>query len=98
MPMSGPSAAAARAKHSNRYGPEAQIEAEARHLLYLEVRRHLKDGWEQLPEGLTPRNLRDLAVMAKARSDRRIHALCRSACSARTVGAGGATSSPPQSY
>jgi hypothetical protein len=33
-------------------------------------------GWDQLPEGLTKRNLRDLAIMAKARGDHRIHALC----------------------
>lgn len=45
-------------------------------MLYLEVRRHLRAGWGQLPDGLTKRNLRELAVMAKARGDRRIHALC----------------------
>ncbi|MGZ3272600.1 MAG: hypothetical protein ACXU82_11795 [Caulobacteraceae bacterium] len=45
-------------------------------MLYLTVRRHLQAGWDQLPEGLTRRNLRDLAVMAKVRKDHRIRALC----------------------
>jgi hypothetical protein len=76
MPMAEQDAHDARLKHRNRYGPQAQAEAEIRHGLYLEVRGHLKAGWDQLPEGLTKRNLRDLAVMAKARGDHRIHALC----------------------
>jgi hypothetical protein len=64
-------------KHRSRYGRQAQTEAEARHLLYLGVRGHLKAGWVQLPDGLTQRNLRELATMAKARGDRLIYALCQ---------------------
>ena len=76
MSMAEQSAHDARLKHRNRYGLQAQAEAEIRHGLYLEVRGHLKAGWDQLPQGLTRRNLRDLAVMAKARGDHRILALC----------------------
>ena len=65
-----------RLSHGNRCSPQAQAQAEARHLLYLRVRAHLKAGWDQLPEGLTERNFRDLAIMAKARSDHRMFALC----------------------
>ena len=76
MPTSKPSPFEAQSRHSDRYGSRAQAEAEVRHRLYLEVRGHLRAGWDQLPDGLTQRNLRELAVMAKARSDHRIHALC----------------------
>lgn len=76
MSMAEQSVHDARLKHRNRYGLQAQAEAELRHGLYLEVRGHLRAGWDQLPEGLTKRNLRDLAIMAKARGDHRIHALC----------------------
>ena len=67
----------ARLRQQNRYGGAARVESEARHQLYLHVRGHVRAGWDALPEGLTPRNLRDLAVMAKARGDRLIHSLCR---------------------
>jgi hypothetical protein len=76
MSMPGPDGAQARLKQQNRYGGDARTEAEARHNLYLDVRGHIKAGWDELPEGLTPRNLRDLAAMAKARKDHRIHTLC----------------------
>jgi len=79
MSIAGPDSATARLRRQNRYGGEARTRADARHTLYLHVRGHLKAGWSELPEGLTHRNLSDLAVMAKARGDRRIYALCRPA-------------------
>jgi hypothetical protein len=79
MLTTGQDGAEARLRRQNRYGGEARTEGEARHLLYLEVRNHFKAGWDELPEGLTQRNLRDLAAMAKARNDHRIYALCRQA-------------------
>jgi hypothetical protein len=77
--MDGKKGDEARLKRQNRYGGEAHTQSEARHRLYLEIHGHIKAGWDELPEGLTQRNLRDLAVMAKARSDRRIYTLCRQA-------------------
>jgi len=76
MSMPGPDGSEARLKQQNRYGGDARVESEARHQLYLDVREHIRAGWDELPEGLTPGNLRDLAAMAKSRKDHRIHALC----------------------
>ena len=89
MSMQKDSTGAARPRLCDRYGPQAQLEAEARHLLYLTVRGHLQAGWDQLPEGLTRRNLRDLAIMAKVRRDHRIRTLCEEAAAqaAPSVGA-----------
>jgi hypothetical protein len=69
-------AATARQKRINRFGPQALADAEVRHTLYLEVRSHVLAGWDRLPSGLSGRDLRELAVMAKARGDRRMYALC----------------------
>jgi hypothetical protein len=79
MSIPGPDSSQARLQQQNRYDGEARVESEARHQLYLDVREHIRAGWDELPEGLTRRNLRDLAAMAKSRKDHRIHALCRQA-------------------
>ena len=65
------SSAAAVAKQA-----QALADAEVRHTLYLEVRSHVLAGWDRLPSGLSKSDLRELAVMAKARGDRRMYALC----------------------
>jgi len=69
---------------------EVPMDAAARNLVYLEIRGRLRDGWDDLPEGLTTQNLRDLAAMAKSRNDYRIHTLCNDAALAQADGA------PPQ--
>ena len=66
----------ARQRRINRFGPQALADAEVRHTLYLEVRSHVLAGWDRLPSGLSKSDLRELAVMAKARGDRRMYALC----------------------
>jgi len=86
MSMPEPDGSEARLKRQNRYGGDARGESEARHQLYLDFREHIRAGWDELPEGLTPRNLRDLAAMAKARKDHRIHTLCRQADVDETAG------------
>ena len=70
------------AKIANRYSAGARVASEARHFLYLHVRDHVRAGWSELPEGLTPRNLRDISAMAKARGDNVISSLCQSLVSA----------------
>ena len=59
-------------RRTGRFGPAEIDTAEGRHLLYLLVRDHARAGWTSLPSGLTAVNRRDIAVMAKARSDQAV--------------------------
>ena len=65
MPKPRPDGLEARLQRQNRYGGDARAESEARHQLYLDVRGLVRTRWDDLPEGFTPRNLRDLAAMPK---------------------------------
>ena len=60
----------------NRYGGTDRAVSEARHFLYLSVRDHIRAGWNTLPPGLTAKDLREIAEMAKVRRDHAIFALC----------------------
>jgi hypothetical protein len=62
---------------AKRYDRAFFAAAAERHDLYMTVRSHLHAGWNQLPEGLTPANLSDLAVIARSRGDVKLGALCR---------------------
>ena len=59
-------------RRTGRFGPNEIDAAEGRHLLYLLVRDHARAGWTSLPSGLTAVNRRDIAVMAKSRSDQSV--------------------------
>jgi len=62
---------------TGRFGPDEIDAAAGRHLLYLKVRDHARAGWTSLPPGLTDVNRRDIAVMAKSRSDQTVLRLFR---------------------
>ena len=59
-------------RRTGRFGPAQLDAAEGRHLLYLLVRDHARAGWTSLPTGLSEGNRRDIAAMAKARSDKAV--------------------------
>ncbi len=63
----------------HRFDPATLAASAERHHLYLRVRDHIRAGWRDLPDDLTPRNLSELAVMARARGDKKIGSLLRCA-------------------
>ena len=64
---------------NHRFDPAMLAASAERHHLYLRVRDHVRAGWSQLPDDLTPKNLSELAVMARARGDKKIGSLLRCA-------------------
>jgi hypothetical protein len=66
-----------RSRRSGTYGLADRAAAARRHLMYLSVRSHLAAGWDTLPEGLSPTDVRDLATMAGSRRDRTMQSVCR---------------------